>query len=577
MCAPVAPRWRAHASHYHDFKQFDRRAVVAGVTRPAALERIDPRLLLCVFAALLICGVWTRMLMQSGAARRVEIASAQRDARSLARLFEEHASRTIDSADQAATFLRYRYNTVGNALDIAGDLKMGLNSANLYNLFSIVDERGKLVLSSQAFEPTDLSDREHVRVHRESDSGNLFISKPLMGRVSKKWSIQMTRRINHPDGSFKGVVVVSMDPQYFTQLYQQIDIGKHGAITLVGADGVVRVRRVGDHNAMGQDVSATPLFAAMLANGRGSLDSSFDDRARISAYEKLERYPLYVVVGIDFDDRLAEYERSSSQAMLVAGFITAIIAAFTAGLIVLVGRVVKSRANAIEANQAKSRFLSNMSHELRTPLNGILGYSELLVEELGTSRHGSFSQTIHACGARLLAQIDALLELSTLESRGATLVLSSEPLDALLRHAISAHVGDATSKRIWLNWNIDADVPNQIVCDRAKLLRVLDILLSNAVRFTDSGRVVAQVGLTNGGLRFQVSDGGPGVPRALQSQIFDKFAQADDAPSRAKDGAGLGLAIATHLVRLMGGRISVQSPPGEGATFAFMLPDRQTR
>ena len=543
--------------------------------RLALLQRIDARYLLCVFAALLLAAMWTTTLVQSRAARRTQIDNAQRDARSLARLIEEHAGRTIDSADQVAIYLRYRYNAVGGALDIASDVEQGLGPAPIYHLFSIVDARGKLVLSSQPFEAMNLADREHVKVHMARDDGALFISHALLGRVSKKWSIQLTRRINHPDGAFKGVVVVSMDPQYFIRLYQDIDIGPHGAIALVGTDGLVRVGRDGARDASGQDVGATPLFAAMRANGRGLMEGAFDARARISAYEKLEGYPLYVVVGIDLEDRLQGYDSARSVALLLAGAKSAIILLFTASLIVLFGRLLKSRARAIAANQAKSRFLSNMSHELRTPLNGILGYSELLVEELGTSRHGRFARSVHTCGVRLLAQIDAVLELNTLQSHGAELALRVEPLGEMMQHALAGHLGAAETNGIALRCDIDAAVPAQCACDRAKLLRVLAALLSNAVRLSAAGQVLLQVALAGGGLRFQVSDSGPGVPAELQHRMFDPFSQAEDAPSRASDGAGLGLAIAAHLVHLMGARLTVQSAPGAGATFSFILPGAQ--
>ncbi|NDP60121.1 MAG: two-component sensor histidine kinase [Oxalobacteraceae bacterium] len=538
------------------------------------LKKIDARILLCVFAAALVAGLWTLTLLQLRTTRQVILENTQRDVRSLARLFNEHANRTVESADQAVTYLRFRYNTLGTALDIAQDLKVGLNPDSIYNLFSIVDDNGDVVLSSQPFKPMNLSDREHVKVHAGADSGELFISRPVLGRVSKKWSIQMTRRINHPDGRFKGVVVVSMDPQYFTRLYNDIDVGKYGVITLVGTDGVVRVLRVGDQISMGMDVSTSPFFKLMQQTGRGvtTAISTIDGRERIQAYETLQHYPLIVTVGVDVEERLAPYYVDRNQSLLIAALISAVIALFTASIIILIGRLMASREKAIAASLAKSRFLSNMSHELRTPLNGILGFSEVMVEELGhESLHGGFAQAIHRSGVRLLALVDATLELSALESGTIVLALQPENLALLLQHAVAPYHAAAAAKQVALDIVIDPATPATLLCDRVRLLMVLDKLLDNAMRHTDAGTILVSARATDTGLELTVRDSGCGVPAHLQQQIFERFSQADDSAARSNEGAGLGLAIARHLVELMGGELTLKSFSGQGAQFSVTL------
>ncbi|WP_426074423.1 ATP-binding protein [Janthinobacterium sp. DSP2-3-3] len=534
----------------------------------------DTRALLSLFMAVLLAGLWSITMLQLQRARDAAITDAGRDARSMARVFDEHAIRTIAAADQAVTYLRSRYQALDKHLDIVADLQQGLNPGPLYNLFTIVDEQGDTVLSSRPFKPTNLADREHIRVHMQRDSGELYISKPVLGRVSKKWSIQMTRRINHADGRFKGVVVVSMDPYYFTRLYDEVDLGDNSSLTLVGSDGVVRARRVGAVNTIGQDLGGSKIFALMQGNSRGSFTerSPVDGTLRIYAFEKLANYPLYMLVGLDRDTVLADYVSRRNQVLLMAAVTSALIVLSWAALVLLIGRLVDSRARAIAASEAKSRFLSNMSHELRTPLNGILGFSELLLEQLREPEQAAYAQTIQDSGRQLLAMVEAAMELSALENDQVRLESAAVPLDQLLTLALAPHRQRAAHKGLLLASHIAPATPLSIDCDRVRLVRVLDILLDNAIRYTSAGRVDVHVMLGGADLQIEVRDTGIGIAQAQQAEIFDKFSQADDSPSRAHDGAGMGLAIARQLVTLMGGGIGVESAPGHGAAFRLRLP-----
>lgn len=539
------------------------------------LGKIDARWLLVGFALLLIGGTWTLTLYQLSEAKRLQVDDARRDAAALVRLFSEHATRTLEAADQAVIFLRHRYNSLGLQLDINRELREGLGPSDLYNLFTIVDQHADVVLSSQRFQPLNLADREHIRVHMRGEVEQLYISQPVLGRVSRRWSLQLTRRINGPGGAFGGVVVASLDPGYFTRLYHDIDVGRYGSIALAGADGVMRVRRVGTDDRLGQDISASPVFAAMRARPYGTMmhTGPIDGRLRIYAYQKLDRFPLYALVGIDLEERLARYAAGQTRALTLAGAVTLLILGCSAAIGMLVERLVRSRERAVAANLAKSRFLSNISHELRTPLNGILGYAELLQAEFSGAREAGFAAAIERCGRRLLGLIEAVLELSALEAGRTRLDPQPASLAALVQQAVAGHRSVLQARRVGLELALEGLLPEQVRCDRAKLLRVLDILLCNAVDATEHGAVRLAVRMgRHGDLCFEVSDTGAGVPPAQRERIFEKFAQADETATRDKDGAGLGLAIAAQLVELMRGRIWLQDSSGPGAVFVLSLP-----
>ncbi|WP_343722518.1 sensor histidine kinase [Herbaspirillum seropedicae] len=542
---------------------------------PLRFARIDLRVALSLFSLLLICGLWLGAFKELQNSRNNYLDDARRDAQSLSRLFLEHAYRTIEAADQAALYLRYRYAERGNALNLATEIDNGLVARNVYNLVSIVDAQGDVVLSSKPFTPVNLADREHVQVHMQGGQDQLFISKPVLGRVSKKWSLQITRRINRPDGGFGGVVVVSMDPQYFTRLYHQIDVGHHGVITLVGADGVARVRRTGDMDAMGEQVAGGKVYAAMLAQGSGTIEavSKIDGRERLYAFQKLRDYPLFAAVGIDLKERLAPYYRERERTLMLAALLSVAVLVFNAVLLWLAGSLVRSRREALQANQAKSRFLSNMSHEFRTPLNGVLGYSDALREELGESPLAQYAVAIHDSGNRLLDLVNAILEVTELEDRRVAVHLDPANIRELVGQAIARHYPQAQAKGLPLECRIGEDVPQILVCDERKIQRVLDNLISNAVRYTDHGRVMVEVERSGAQqLTMRIKDTGIGIAASQQNDIFEKFTQADDGPRRSQEGAGLGLTIAQRLVMLMGGQLVLQSEQHQGSTFSFTLP-----
>lgn len=224
------------------------------------------------------------------------------------------------------------------------------------------------------------------------------------------------------------------------------------------------------------------------------------------------------------------------------------------------------------ANRAKTRFLANMSHEFRTPLNGILGYAELLRDDLANAPQQEYAQAIHASGAHLLTLVDAVLDVSSIDS-GRTQVFSSRVrLRELLERTIAAPLAAAHRKGLRLELIVAPDAPAEVVCDGTRLMQVLGNLIDNAVKFTDRGNIRVRVYRERQELVFEIKDTGPGIAPELQREIFEKFVQADSSLSRKHEGPGLGLAIAKELVLLMGGRIWLESEPGAGAAFFVALP-----
>ncbi len=540
--------------------------------------RIAPLVVaLCCFSALWIADVWYSVARQMEAARQRAMQEAVRDASNFARLIEEHTVRTLQAADQALQFIRHQYLENGARLALRPLVDKGVIPGDIINLYSIVGADGNLILASKPSQAVSLADREHIRIHMGQQDVGLFISKPVMGRITQRWSIQLTRRIPLADGSPGGVAAVSLDPFYFTRLYQSAQISPNSVVAMIGTDGIVRARRSTDTSSLGQDLSLSEQFRA-IGNKRNGLitgPSPIDGRKRISAFRRLEAYPIIVVVGIDLADVEGRLSTLRTQQVLQASLSTIGIVLFSAVLLLLTRRLMLSRAQAVEANASKTQFLSNMSHELRTPLNGILGYAELLAMEVSSAEHREYAANIRESGLHLLSLVDQLLQLNRIEAGIEAPVLALENTRALVEQVLARHRDAARDKGLDLRYWIGNEVPQTLACDRVKLGQVLDHLLHNAIRFTDAGHVEVAVTASQDKLIFLVSDTGPGIPETLHSHVFDKFYQVDSSDSRASGGAGVGLTLVRELVALIGGEVGIKPASGVGTTFFVTLPRKR--
>lgn len=234
----------------------------------------------------------------------------------------------------------------------------------------------------------------------------------------------------------------------------------------------------------------------------------------------------------------------------------------------------EARKDALQASKVKSEFLANMSHEIRTPMNGIIGFSDLLLKTKLTSTQQDYLNTIHKSAKSLLQILNDVLDFSKLEA--GKLKFDPEPfaIQELLEETFSILSPLAHEKNIELIQFIYQDVPEKIFADPLRLRQVLTNLISNAIKFTDHGHVVARIMCEhkdkNGILiKFTITDTGIGIDPDTRSKIFNAFMQADTTTARRHGGTGLGLVICQKIIEQIGGHIGLESVENEGSTFWF--------
>lgn len=558
------------------------------------------RWVVIIFSVLALALAWGVILVELGGKRQDAIKAEVRQNANLALVLQEQTMRVLAAVDQATLRLR---DSVRNGSFRPEDYARFANETGLVpdilTQLSYVGADGRFIGSN--IDPggdktghVDLSEREHIRAHLQPElaqaaagqmsTNGLFIGKPVLGKVSGKCTIQLTRKITAPDGQTRGVVVASLNPSYFEQVYRQVRLGEQGVVSLIGDDRSVRARVVGgESKGLGVVLAPNSYIgtSAVPDEGFNIRASAVDGVERIVAHRRVGSYPLLVLVATTTEVALSEWRSTRTVALVLTTlFSMAVIGAavlFLAGVRQLEAKnrsLQISEAQAQAANQAKSEFLAAISHELRTPLTSIRGFSELMERRLEEPKYREQAGMIRKAAEHLNTLLTEILDLSKVEAGAMPLHPEPQVLAELLQSSADFFAVSAAEKRLTLSVRIAPDAPPTLVCDGLRFKQILNNLLSNAMKFTSEGCVTIELGATADQVRVHVVDTGPGIPAELHETIFEKFRQGNARVSYEHGGTGLGLALSRALAQRMGGTLTVTSEVGKGARFTLSLPRR---
>ncbi len=568
-------------------------------------------------AVVLAILMWTIIALMGQHEQDAALASARVEGNNLTAALADEVDQTLTIIDRTMMMFAEQVRDDPNHLDLH------LVRAQLAGLAlpiiqgALIDADGQLrdsTLLNQA-DPVDLSDREHFRVHLDGQQHGLFISKPVIGRVSRRVTIQLSRRVEKADGTFLGVIVLSLVPEELTAMHRHLDLGEHGIVGLIGTDGILRARFHPGTNTSAATIDTPTLWRPDLAPGEAVhfvRQSQVDQIVRLVTVRQLTSYPLMVAVSLGRDDVLAA---SHTQTWLVRGsgvVLTILLGGLTGLLVrelwrrtyreielaaeqarlqaanaaVSAERIKLAAANlelqasserAEAANRAKSRFLAQMSHELRTPLHAIIGFAEIIKDQRTRPQPDApladYATQIWTAGHSLLETINAILDIARLDAGTAQLAETTVRLADVVRSGIAAVRSQAQARQIAVEVDLPRDLPT-LRADAAKLRQILVCLLGNAVKFSPPGGdvVVSAHEDPDDGMILAVADGGIGMSEAEIAIALEPFGQVEGVLSRSTGGTGLGLPLAKRLAELHGGSLRIRSTAGHGTTVEVLLP-----
>ena len=291
-----------------------------------------------MFGVVLIAGAWLYTIERVRTERAEAETSEFSKNANLALALDVQTNQLLKGIDQLLLVMKNQYERPSPRVPIAQLIAPAMSSERWVTFIGVTDEHGDLVESIREFEATNFSDRESFKTHQRRDSQAMLIAPPVLGLVSGRWAITLTRRHNKPDGSFGGVVHVALEPRYLTELFETTTLGPSDVMSLVMANGITLARRRGAIIEFGDNIAKSQLITELAKRTSGNYigPGGVDGNLRVFSYRTMKDYPVIATVGTSATDAFALVERRARTYYLTASLASAFIAlACTAGIVML--------------------------------------------------------------------------------------------------------------------------------------------------------------------------------------------------------------------------------------------------
>jgi len=504
-----------------------------------------------LFGVTLILITWIFLFCKLASEAQIEIDHSLKVVTNFARAFEEHSLRTLKNADQVTLFIKYQYERNGVVIDILPYINEEWLRTEPYILISIADENGDLIISNQQpFVPSNVGDREHFQLHKGVDTGKAFISKPVLGRSSGKWSLQITRRINKANGSFAGVVIVSLDPFYFTNFYNQVNLGKDSAIGLVGWDSTVRAWQSNQQSKFGQNLKYTNSQLmkelAIKDSGQYRSISPVDGIKRLYSYQSLPDYQLAVTVGLSEEEMLVDFYQRRRIYYIAIFLFNFFIVGFCAMMIRLKG--FEHEFIRLERLNVIGEMAAGIGHEVRNPMTTVRGFLQFLSSKPKYSHDQEYFTLMIEELDRANSTITEYLTLSKHQAVERTTI----NLNAIITRLLPLITADA----IMQNKNIiisTEEIPELLLDEKQICQLILNLVRNGLEAMSPGGKLTIRTLIDHSEVILAIQDEGKGIESHLLDKIGTPFFTTKDS------GTGLGLSVCYSIAARHNAKITLET------------------
>ena len=547
-------------------------------------DKIAPVTRLGIFAVL---GVFAVITLVAGEAYRDAQQEMQIRADEEARLITEYSDRTFQAVDIGLQQLVDRYEVtpwhdIADNRIIWGQLNDLAEALPQLRSIWFVDQNGYMRLYSGEWPtPThDSIDRGYFGAHAFGSTVGLYLAQPLGGKYTGRWFVPVSRAFIAAEHSFRGVIAAAVEPAYYIPKLRKHSVCDRCSVTVARQDGTVLMAAEPDSGVIDPADVPRQRLAENQAQVSAGLRSALFGSAGLDARMTSELYGLLVQVTVPGGAVTALWWERTQYLFLIGGlavlgllFLLFRARAYERALIRARVEADRARAAHDQANHAKSEFLATMSHELRTPLNAVLGFAELIRDEImgpGNPRYRTYAHDIHDSGSHLLSLLNDILDLSKIEVGRFDLSEASVNLDEVFKSTKKLTTGRASQGRVALDLQQTGFV---LRADERALKQMLLNLVTNAIKFTpEGGRVSVRAIADDNAVQIRVEDTGCGMTPEQVARSREKFGQAGAHQQKQGEGTGLGLNVTAALVGLHGGDLLIDSRPGAGTTVTITLP-----